>query len=217
MTWTAKGSIFQAEGSAPATDTVSLDNQAVGDLLVLIVITFSATGYASGVSGGGATWVQAGTVFTGTVNSSESVTVWLGTVTATGSQTATLAYTGSPVFMIADGYEFATSLGSWALDGSPGYLDSSDTADMPSLTPAGAGELYVSFCGATSTPADGSTSGYTYIVDASGDPFCYNTDCTSAAQSANWGSATLNFGAAVLVEETAGGPGPVYAAFMSSM
>ena len=44
--------------------------------------------------------------------------------------------------------EFHSSVGSWSLDKS-GTIDSAGTANWPSLTPAGTGELYWGYIGAT--------------------------------------------------------------------
>ena len=84
MTWSAVGVSHGGSGG-----TLSLSNQAAGNVLIAVVVNFSNnTVWCTGFTGGGATWVPAGAHFAGTTNAATTA-AFLGTVTATGAQTAT--------------------------------------------------------------------------------------------------------------------------------
>lgn len=201
MTWSAVGSWLSG------TSTVALNNQAVGNLILLEVENKDTTVWATSVSGGGVTWAQLGTRFTGTVNARSAV-VFAGTVTATGVGNATVTFNGSPTSNHAVAHEFHSTAGSWSLD-VQGDIDSSGTNTWASLTPAGAGELYFGFAVNAGSASAGSTSGYVYSAnaDGSGNGALYNTACTSSAQAPVWGDSTEIFGVMVLVKETGSGGG----------
>ena len=210
MTFAATGSPLYA-----ATGTLPVSNQGTGNLLLVEVITDSATEYCSSLSGGGATWTQMGTVFHGTVNA-YSATLFAGTVTATGAGTVTPSFTGgTPSYYELDGHEFTSTVGAWALD-VQGNLDSAGTNNWASLTPANNGELYFGAAACSNSGGvAGSTSGYTYSVNANGDSTAYNASCPAGtATYPVWGGAAYQvFGSMVLVMEQASGTNtsPAYA------
>lgn len=200
MAWSAVGVSHGGSGG-----NLSLDNQAVGNLLIAVVVNYSNnTVWCTGFTGGGATWTTAGAHFAGT-NQVATAAAFLGTVTDTGAQTATLTWSGAtPGNYQYAAFEFHSTMGSWFLD-QVGHLDSSGTANMPSLTPAhGAGELYFGYCEASGSMNAGSTSGYVYNtnVDSFGNGSAYNLSCPDAATSPAWAAGNLLMGAAVLVKES---------------
>lgn len=214
MTWTPKGSLLQA--GFTGSGTLAMDNQAAGDLVYVVTVSVDSTSnWISAVSGGGCTWTQVGSEFTGTVNGM-AVTQWQGTVTALGAQTATLTVTGGAPTIRAGGREFASSAGSWTADGTPAYLDSADTDTMPSLTPAAAGELYAGFAISNVTAVAGSTAGYSYDVTTQGHGYAYDPDCTSSAQAPVWGNAYLIFGASALFRESGAAPASPSASLLAA-
>lgn len=196
MSFAAVGSLIQG-----TTSSLSLSPANVGDLILIEVINASNnTVHCSGVSGGGCTWTQLGTVATGVTNSRTAV-VFAGKVTATGSATATITWSGTaPANIRITGHEYFSSVGVWAID-QQGMLDSAGTATMPSLTPAGAGELYFAYELDSGTAVVGSTTGYSYAVDAHSNGVAWNAVCTASAQAPSFGDSTCTFGLAVLVKE----------------
>lgn len=199
MTWTAVGSFLQA-AATPGPGTISLNNQQAGNLILIAAAVDSTSNWVNSITGGGATWSQVGVKFTGSTNA-RIITLWQGTVTATGAQTATMNITGGAPDIRAGGGEFHSSVGSWALDGSQGNLDGSGTATWPSLTPSGSGRLYFGFAIDSGTAVAGSTSGYTYNVTAQGNGAAWNPN-VSAASAPVWGDSGSVFGAVILMKET---------------
>ena len=183
MTFAATGSFLFSNSAA-----LTVNNQGTGNLLVVEVLNYTnSTVWATGLSGGGATWAQAGVEFSGTTNPYAS-SVFLGTVTATGTGTATPTWSGTaPGGYEIDGHEFTSTAGSWAFV-TQGNLDSTSTNSWPSLT-AQAGDLY--YGGASATGGGGavagSTSGYTYNVNANNDGSAFNPNCGAGATFPVWG------------------------------
>jgi hypothetical protein len=192
------------------TSALSMSNVGIGNLLIVEVINYTnKTVQCTALTGGGATWTQAGTTFNGTTNS-ESASIFLGRVTATGAQTATPTWSGTaPSGYEICGHEFTSSAGSWVFD-KQGNLDSGGTANWVSLTPSfGAGELYFGFAGVAGNASAGSTAGYTYTATAGpgSDAAAFNPACGTGATFPVWADGTEMFGIMVLVSEsaTAGG------------
>lgn len=189
MTWTAKGSLLQAAGTGQ--NSIATANVAVGDLIVLFVTVNSPTVFANGISGGNVTWDSPQGHGLGTVNN-WSITCFTGKTTSTAASSATVTYSGTvTTFQIyLDGQEFASSVGAWAVDAGPGFLDpgSAGTVALPSLTPTGAGDLYADYELDAGAAVAGSTSGYVYTVDGNTNSYTYNVNCTSATQSPTLGT-----------------------------
>ena len=201
MTFAGTG-VWHASGSAALT----VANQGIGNLMIVEVFNFSnSTVWCSSVSGGGVTtWAQAGVKFSGTTDS-YSAAVFFGTVTATGAGTVTPAWSGTaPGTYELDAHEFTSTLGSWVFD-VQGNLDSSGTANWPSLT-ATAGELYFGASGSGQAVA-GSTSGYTYDASTSpnGGGLAFNPNCAGGATFPVWGDSAELFCIAVLMKEQSAG------------
>lgn len=212
MTWTAPGAWFGNSSNTSGPYTVTETNQAVGNLLVVEVQNFSnSTVWATGLTGGGATWVQAGVKFSGTTNAL-SAAVFLGTVTTTGSVTITVTWSGTgPANFGIAGREFHSTVGSWTYD-KRGTLDvGAGNANWASLTPTfGAGELYFGYAANLTSATAGSTSGYVYnaTVDGVGNGAAYNLNCPATATFPVWGDAEEAFGIMILVVEGSPQIGP---------
>ena len=186
-----------------STGSISLSNQAVGNLLIVEVhAPLTATVWPTALSAGGATWALAGVKFSGTTNSC-SAAVFFGRVTATGTQTATITWSGStPGQIHYAGQEFHSTIGGWLLD-KQGNLDIAGTAAWPTLTPAVSGEIYFGYAYNSFTATVGTTSGYTWnaSADGQGDGAAYNPACGAGATFPDWGDSTEIFGIMVLVRE----------------
>jgi len=200
MTFTPVGSFLQAALN-PGPGTISLNNQGIGNLILLAAYSDSSTNWVNSVTGGGATWTQISTRFTGSTNA-RTATIWAGTVTATGAQTATLGITGGSPNIRAAGLEFSSTVGSWALD-VQSNLDGTGTNTWPSLTPSGSGELYFGFAIDSGSAVAGATSGYTYHSTTQGNGAAWNPS-VSAASAPVWGDSGHVFGSMILVKETGG-------------
>ncbi len=201
MTFAASGAFLFSNNAA-----LTVSNQGIGNLLVVEVLNYTnSTVWCTGLSGGGATWTQAGVKFSGTTNA-YSAAVFLGKVTATGGGTVTPSWSGTaPSGYEINGHEFTSTAGSWAFD-VQGNLDVAGTNSWPSLTPgSGSGELYFGFSAANPASA-GSTSGYTYSVNANMDAVAFNPACGAGATFPVWADSTQSFGIAVLIAETAAAP-----------
>ena len=194
MSFAVVGSFF-----ASTSASVSLNNQAAGDLILVEIENPDTSVWATSISGGGATWTQLGNKFTGTTNARSAI-VFAGKITTAGSQTATITFNGTPTNIRVVGQEFSSTVGSWALD-VQGNLDSSGTNTWPSLTPSAVGELYFGYCIDAGTTVVGSTSGYAYHIDSVGNGCAFDPNCTSSAQAPIWGDSSQLFGVMLLVKE----------------
>ena len=146
--------------------------------LVVVKVTNTSDGavYCTGLTSSGATWVQAGNVFTGTVNAMTTV-AFFGTVVAAGQDIITPTWSGAtPGSWSMAGHEFIATAGWRLLD--QGTLDSTGTSNWPGLTPAKGGELYFGHATDTGQPAAGSTPGYVYTTNV-------NTVAPAAAYNAS--------------------------------
>jgi len=181
VTWTAPGSFASAVNSS----SLALTNQGIGNLVLVETVNWSnTTAWISNVTGGGCTWTQ---VVAHAVMSVHAYTVslWAGTVTTTGAQTATLVWnTAAPSGYQTQAKEFHSSVGSWVLDKSA-TLDNAGTATWPSLTPTGTGELYWGYSNdegsSAGLTAGSTTAGYVGNVDAAGCLAAYNLNISAAS------------------------------------
>jgi hypothetical protein len=146
-TISAVGSLVKNSGTAKTTLAVS--PSAVGNTFVLSTMVVSTTVTVSSVSGGGVTTSK----LTSAVDSASGAEeeLWLGPITATGSSTITVTYSGSISGKNSelDAQEYSSSAGAsttWAKDVVGSHTNSSSTTvTFPSLTPTGSGELYIGF------------------------------------------------------------------------
>ena len=181
---------FAATGSTTffTTSTFSLTPAGTGDLIAVAIINDSdSTVYASSLASTNATWTSAGHFLCST--NTGTGTIFLGKASSTGTATVTITWSGTTPGTMRNCYQqFTSSVGTWAVDGSLGHIDSTGTATWASLTPAGSGDLYFGFAWDGGTATGGSTTGYTYTVDGShGNGSCYNADCTCVRAGARLG------------------------------
>ncbi len=182
-TISALGSLADSTGSG--TTTVSVSPVTVGDALVLSVKVSSASISVSSVTGGGVgSWskLEAYNGYSG-----HDLELWMGKVTATGSGTVTVSFSGSVSGINTEltAQEYTAGFGPatvWAKDTASGQSNaSSTTISFPSLTPAGSSELYAGLASASTTAKAGTTSGYTYDVTTGANLFLYNPNVSSAS------------------------------------
>jgi hypothetical protein len=199
VTFAAAGSLIQ-QGSL---STFALTPVGIGNLIVIEVINESNnTVFPTALSSTNVTWTPIGTSFAGTTNAF-TARVFFGKVTSTSSATVTITWSGTtPTSMETGGQEFTSTVGSWALDVQGQFDTTAVTSTWPSLTPAGAGELYFGHDIDNGVAVAGSTTGYTYDITTSSNGVAFNPACTSAAQAPVWGDSGHLFGIVVLVKET---------------
>jgi len=183
--------------------TVPLSNVTAGNVIALIAVANGTGITTTGITAGGCTWTQLGSAIAGVVNTPYSVSFWAGTITATGTQTATVSFSGTvSANTYAAAWEFHSSVGTWFYDTSA-RLDSAGTNAGPTLTAAGNGELYAFFSDDSGAASAGSTSGYVYGVDSpDANGYCYNLAYSGAPPI--WGDSGHVFGGAVLLKEQSG-------------
>lgn len=179
-----------ATTSTTAATTLAIATVNVGDLVVVGTWVGSATVHISSLSGGGVTtWTHllGPSVLSGFA---QSMDLWWGVVTSTGSQTIT--FTGSAALTgLTCGYaarQFTIGgLGStWTIDGTQTGTKTNVSAALmtfPTLTPGGAGRLYV---GSGIHGGFGAgyplTSGYAdaTVAQVMATPLIYNTSVSTA-------------------------------------
>lgn len=196
-TFTKVGGIIQSQAA-----TISINPQAVGDIIVLHVES-QGSAPPQGITGGNCTWKQVGVTFAaqvGAVGSAEAV--FVGTAVATGAATATISYNGTPTSVNNRGQEFFSSTGTYTFV-AQAQLDSAGTNQLPSLTPTAPGQLYCVSVLDASTFVAGTTPGYTYELDVNNNGLVFNPSCTSDIQAPTAGDSTCVFGIAILL--SAGG------------
>jgi RHS repeat-associated protein len=172
-----------AENSGTGKTTLSVDPVTVGDAFVLGVDLESSSLTVSSVSGGGATWTK---LTNAPDNPDEEL--WLGTITATGSSTITVTYSGSVTSTTTelDAQEYTNGTGSsttWTKDvvGTSNNTTSSTTVTFPSLTPSSTHELYVGMGQVATSGEAGSTSDFTYDVTSPlGNLYIYNPSVSAS-------------------------------------
>jgi hypothetical protein len=183
---TAVGALDSNSGSALGTLADNPVN--VGDVLVVAAEPGATTPILTSISGGGvSTWTK-GVQFAGT-NQPRDVEIWYGTVSAVGPSTITFTWSGSlgvqTVEYSMQEFTAGTGAGSvWTVD-TTGNTDNvaSTTVTYPSLTAAASGELYFGFADMPSTPAAGSTPGFTYTTTNNGNQVAYNPGVSAGAVS----------------------------------
>lgn len=193
---------------AVSTTTFTLVPHASGNFIILEILAgFSAgstTSYATALSSasGDVTWsvLVAHHAFT---NNPGVSTVFIGNVVTASSHTVTITFnTGTPTVRVA-GLEFSNTggFGAVTLDAS-GTVDLASNGTMPSVSPTKTGDLY---CGYVynngGSPVVGSTSGFTYFLDANGNQFAYRLSCTNSAQTPNIGDSNGTSGTGVMLYE----------------
>lgn len=163
----------------------------VGDLRIIGTVTHSTTVNVSAISGGGVTtWTRAGSVFTS--GSGRRLEIWYGRITGTGTAvTFTFSGTIGSTQFRSNVQDFRPSGGSgvtFAVQATNTATNaSSSTYTFPSLTSVNAGELYFAHGHVGDSASAGSTPGFTYVIDANGNPRCYNGNLAAATNYAPTG------------------------------
>jgi hypothetical protein len=191
-----------------ALPTIPLTTVAIGDALIVKVITQSAVQQATSLTSSNVTtWTQ---LVAPTVVGADSCTVFIGQVTAIGADVITIGYSSGSPTVRNSGIEISAAAGfaSISLDGAPGTVNAV-TNTFPSLTPAAAGEFYDGYALNANIAQVGSTPGYFYTTDANGNGMCYNANCSAAAQAPVWGDSPADQinGIAVLLKSAGGATG----------
>lgn len=191
MAITASGSAVSSSGTAGQTSLSGITNAAIGNCLILYTLIYDNGTTVSSVSGTKTgTWAKLTSNFdtTLTVNGVRyGHEIWLGTTTATGSETLTIAYSAAigtiNVDMVCQQFTNGNTATSWTVDGT--HVGSNDlnnggttSITYPTLTPSTSGVLYVgaarvSYAGHYSGTYGGPT-GFTAQIDATTkNPFIY--------------------------------------------
>lgn len=211
MATTLVGSAVTASGVTQLT----MSPAAVGNAIALYVKIPDNVHTVTSVSDTkGASWQRVADPVVDTYSTPHTHEIWLGTVTATGSTTITVANSGATL-MDLDGQEASSGLGtgtSWSRDGTQqGFANNatSTTVTYPTLTPAAsAWACYHGRCPAAGSYS-GTTAGYTSATDANGNQFINNpvvSSATSPTSTAN--VSTPSFCIGVLIKAAASTPAP---------
>jgi hypothetical protein len=192
---TPVGAFVTNGGSGLTTASATLEN--AGDVLAIWVqaTTASAAGHVTSITPSGAgvigtalkalnyTTVQHGPPF----NDDE---IWYAPVTTAGAVTLTFAWSGSAA---GSNIEYSTqefqpsSAATYSIDttNTLEVSSASTTINFPSITPAGANELYLGYNSNNTSGVYGvpTTSGYTPESGFTGDAIIFNGDAGSGAQS----------------------------------
>lgn len=177
----------------------------VGRLVVFCYITkLATTPMPTGLSASNITWSRLTSDFATSVAATPTgASIWIGVTTSTSPANTTITWSGAePAHWEAEVNEFTSTVGSWALDTSAGIDANGGNHAYPSLTPAGAGELYVGMHYDDSGAVAGSTSGYTYHVTSHGNGALYNAACSSSTQAPTWAGTSVMGGIAALIKES---------------
>jgi hypothetical protein len=168
--------------SSSSSSTVAVSPANIGDELVVTTQETATTNDPiTSVSGGGVTtWHKViGLNGNSTVG---RVEMWMGTITATGSNTVTVNYTStlSGTNSWEDAATEFTAYGvnnetSWGVDTTGTQLNSapSTTVTYPSLSPDAPEEVYVGYADTQYTGSAGSYGGFSYIVTSSNKVITY--------------------------------------------
>jgi hypothetical protein len=186
--------------------TLSINPTAVGNGVALYVKIPDAVSHVTSVIGGNCAWtgpIAGPTVDTsGTPHTHET---WLGTASATGAQTVTVANSAASA-MDLDAQQANSGLGAttvWARDGAA--LTFKNNASSTTITyPTGTPTTSAWYVGHGRTPSgaglSGATSGYVYTTDANGNQFINHPSVSGAtAPTGTSSGATTSFCMGVLI------------------
>jgi hypothetical protein len=198
VTWTKVGT-----DSGGQTGFGTWSNTTLGDLRICEIGNFSnKTVTATALSAGGCNWSLVGTKLGVTNNFTTSL--FLGTISATGTQTASITWSGTAPTSWAYGSQmFHSTVGSWFVD-KQGSLDVAGTSAWPSLTPTASGGLYWGYAINSGAATQGSTSGYIFnqSLDTANNGGAYNLNCAGGvATNPVWGDNTQALGMMIILAE----------------
>lgn len=199
MTWTKVGS-----DAGSTNGFSSWSNTTLSDLRICGVANFSnKTVTATALSAGGCTWIPIGTKLG--VGYNATMSFFLGTISATGTQTASVTWSGTAPASWAYGSQmFHSTVGSWFVDKQSSLDSAGGVNAWPSLTPASSGGLYWGYCVNVGTAVVGTTSGYVWnaSLDNANNGGCYNLNCAGGtATNPVWGDNTQALGMMIMLAE----------------
>lgn len=191
MAITAVGTIASSSGTGTTnTATQTVATPVVGDLWIFGSSVLTSTITITGISGGGVpssgpmAWQRLVGPFLSNGNHYQEM--WMGQVTTASGTTITATYSSAinALNHTVGAQAFRPNINSpiWA-PGQTGNTTSASatTITYPNLSPVGSlGELYIGKCYQGGTASAGSTSGFTYQLDADGCPFIYNVGVTGS-------------------------------------
>jgi hypothetical protein len=157
---------FPVTSSSNGQTTQAITTSAVGDLVICTVCNGrNNTQVCTGVSGGGVTTWNAGTVSIS--QPTFGVYQFWGVVTTAGAATITATFSGGsitsiPIEFFVDSYHYSGTA-TWGVEYNP--LTTNATAQvvqLASLTPQSSPGLYWGYTTISNDPSTGSTSGFTY-------------------------------------------------------
>jgi Alginate lyase len=180
----AKVSTVQLDAFANNNLAATMVPATLGNCIFLVSIVRSATKNVTAVSGGGCNeWDNVGSFAYASANPTvQSIDLWIGRVTATGSHAVTMTASSS-VSSTSCGYvwqEFTNSTGagtSWVAEqlGANDLNASSTNITYPTLTPSAAGRAYIGYADCLNTSqTTGQTSGYTAVTDGASNQLLTN-------------------------------------------
>jgi hypothetical protein len=179
--------------------TLSLTNNAAGDILAG-VCWGSSSNETITVSGGGVNTWNYLPAYTG-IDSGFTNTqrLFWGVISSTGSQTLTQSGATGTQECIVQEFTAGTAV-NWVADGIGGTSSSTGTTvNFPSLTPFGTRELYVGFAIVNGAGTVGSTNGFSYYITTLGNIFVYSTNAPSPSAPATTQNANGSDTAAFLI------------------
>jgi RHS repeat-associated protein len=197
------GALAYAHGSAT---TLSVSPKAVGDLMTLVVSVVG--GPVSSVSGGGVTTWYKDIAKVGNQEGNDNE-IWWGVVSTTGASTITVAFTGSHSADELMAQEYSAGSGAtWSTGANGSTSSTTSTVTFPSLTPSGAGELYLGFAQVDGTGEAGTTSGFNYtITSAEGSVLCWDTNVSATTSPTATQTGTGSDSVGALFAASGGGGG----------
>ena len=133
----------------------------------------------------------------------------MGVVSASGASTITVAFTGSHSGDELMAQEYSAGAGAtWSTGATGSTSSSTSTVTFPSLTPAGAGELYLGFAQVDGGGEAGSTPGFSYtITSAEASVLCWDTNVSATTSPTATQTATGSDSVGALFAASGGGGG----------
>ena len=137
-------------------------------------------GAVSSVTGGGVTTWAKDIAKVGTEEGNDNE-IWYGVVSTAGAATITVAFSGSHSDDELMAQEYTAGSGAtWSAGATGSSSSTTSTVTFPSLTPSGAGQLYLGFAQVDGEGEAGSTPGFSYtITSAEGSVLCTDTNVSS--------------------------------------
>lgn len=192
VTWTHElTDDYQATTVSGTGKTWTISAGTTGDLRIIRFHTEAGSSiHVSSLSGGGVTtWARAGSTNSSS-GSGGVIEYWYGPITGSGTSLS-ITYSGSvggnSARMYRADFRCSSPLSALTVENT-GYTDKTSnvtTITWPTVTAGSVGtQLAVGFAWSGSTPSTGSTSGYTYALDSSGNVNLYNTTVAASSNQA---------------------------------